>query len=609
VKRAPAEKWGKVVRVLSRLTLPRFAALVWCAAACTDAGLQPYQPGSAAVLDNKLEVDATVCTDPPADSVFPVKILFVIDNSDSMNVTDPGRLRGQGVLDVINRFSGDPAVFFDIITFGTHIQTLKGGFSNSPNTSDFTDAITVSDGTTDYQGALGTAFDVLSQDMAAAGPGLNPRTKYVIIWFSDGFPDPECIPGQISPYVVCSQPRDEWPPGTQDLFPGILSVGQAYNTPAQITQSVSTIMGLQTAYHVGDMQFNTLLLTDPANFGAPIANAFGITPASTAIARTLLQQMSPVPGYGTYTEFSSADQISFLNFNYTSLPDPDALALFYANNVSTVLSGTEQVVDTDNDGLADSEENTLKTCVGLGQAGVCSVASDTDGDGYSDWFENLERNAGFDPKDPKKPVQPCTDRGDDDGDGLKNCEEAYSGTDPRLFDSDADLIPDSTELRNGLDPLNPADAKSSAANDGIRNLDAIRVHKNPRVPDPALTTANIHYLYQVQPAPTTADARTCYSVSASNIELMTTGKGTNSPRGVNHVILSFIESPTNLTQAAGVLKVACVTVRYVDGEVKEPENGKVTLSPSDFHPADATHSLSGFNQADCVDVTKLKKGS
>ncbi len=586
--------------------------IVTAGLACTDAGLQPYIPAAANILDNKLQVQATVCTDPPDNSKFPVKILFVIDNSDSMNVTDPGRQRAQAVLDVINRFSGDTSVFFDIITFGTSVNAMPGPgnttsvFTNTPDIGWYTQQLSVSDGTTDYQGALGLGFDILSQDMLANGPALNPRTKYVLVWFSDGFPDPQCVPGQPSIYLVCNQPRNQWPAAIQADFPAILSAGQAYNTPSQINQAVASIIGLQTAFKVGDMQFNSMLLTDPANYSAPIAQAFGINAQTTALARQLMQDMSINPGYGTYTEFSSASQISFLNFDYTAIPEPDAMAMFMANNVNSTLTGTDQVGDTDNDGVSDNDENTMKTCVGLSNAGSCAVPQDSDGDGYSDWFETFERQAGFDPKDPKKPVQPCTDRGDDDGDGLLNCEEAFVGTDPKVFDTDEDHIPDLVELRNGLDPLDPTDAQASAANDGIRNIDAIREHKNPLVPDPENSSANIHYLYEVSAAPSTADGATCYNVSASNIELFSNGQGTSSPRGINHIILTFIETPVDLTTSFGELKLACVTTRYIDGSLKEPASGIVALKPSDFHLADATHNLTAFKEADCVNVTTLK---
>lgn len=45
--------------------------------------------------------------------------------------------------------------------------------------------------------------------------------------------------------------------------------------------------------------------------------------------------------------------------------------------------------------------------------------------------------------------------GDADGDGLTNYQEYLAGTDPQLTDTDGDGIPDSVEVSNGTDPLDP----------------------------------------------------------------------------------------------------------------------------------------------------------
>ena len=54
------------------------------------------------------------------------------------------------------------------------------------------------------------------------------------------------------------------------------------------------------------------------------------------------------------------------------------------------------------------------------------------------------------------------DSPDTDGDGLTDFAEvgfepgSATGTDPLLFDTDADGVDDGTELANGTDPTNPA---------------------------------------------------------------------------------------------------------------------------------------------------------
>jgi hypothetical protein len=293
-----------------------------------------------------------------------------------------------------------------------------------------------------------------------------------------------------------------------------------------------------------------------------------------------------------------------LNFDYNSIKEADAMALVFANNTTVVFSGNDSVSDTDDDGLSDTDEFQMKTCVGL--SATCTDPADSDGDGYTDWFENLERASGFDPLDPNKPIAKCSGAGsnDSDGDGLRDCEEAYLGTDPQVFDTDVDHIPDLVEVRNGMNPLDPTDALADADHDGIRNIDEIREHTNPQVREPNVSATDTHYLYDVAPAPTASDGSTCYDVTIRNVTLVASGQGTQSPRGDNRVLVYFVESPTDAPLDFGVLKMACVDARYIEGALKEPASGNITLSSDNFVDARA------FNAArDCVQAPGAAAGS
>ena len=76
---------------------------------------------------------------------------------------------------------------------------------------------------------------------------------------------------------------------------------------------------------------------------------------------------------------------------------------------------------------------------------------------------------------------------DTDGDGLSTVIEiATTHTDPFRADTDGDLIPDGWEITNGLDPNNPADAaldNDSGGADGLTNVDEYRYNTNPRLRD------------------------------------------------------------------------------------------------------------------------------
>lgn len=129
--------------------------------------------------------------------------------------------------------------------------------------------------------------------------------------------------------------------------------------------------------------------------------------------------------------------------------------------------------DTDGDGLSDRTERTIGTDPRL---------VDSDGDGFGD---GLEVHAGSDPRDaaskpydanrnglpdtfetsyfnttnistsqtPCAPGAGCVDpRGDPDGDGCDNLCEASNGTDPTDYDTDDDGVGDGDELEDQTDP-------------------------------------------------------------------------------------------------------------------------------------------------------------
>jgi len=151
------------------------------------------------------------------------------------------------------------------------------------------------------------------------------------------------------------------------------------------------------------------------------------------------------------------------------------------------LDGSDDLIDTDGDGLSDFEEATL---------GTDPLLEDTDGDGLTDGEEVLDHNTdpldvdtdgggaldgseiadGTDPLDPDDDVpSPDTDgdglsddteallgtdpnNEDTDGDGLTDGEEVLEyDTDPTLEDSDGGGVLDGDEIDDGTDPNDPSD--------------------------------------------------------------------------------------------------------------------------------------------------------
>jgi hypothetical protein len=583
--------------------------------------LEPARGAPPTLFDDELRLTGDVCLSPDTDAVFPVKVLFLVDTSDSMSVTDRQGYRAQAVDSVLDSYRDNPAVSFGVVVFDSQIDRFpaagKGGFTNTPDRAGIDGRISQADRLTDYQGALSTAYQMLSEDIVASSPAERARTKYIIIFFSDGTPDPQCSAsptpcgaGQCpahqhcratvcqDDYLICTVPRKDWSTAFTVAIPASmypdLGAGADYNLTPQILRAVDDIMGLQDFYHVGEIRLHTAFLYSPEAASDPLAAAFGLDrPGGVALMTSMAEH-----GLGTYTEFDSASKIDFLSINYTPYIEENGLAGVLATNLSVIDTGDGLKPDTDRDGLTDEEERAAGTCVAA--SATCIDPADSDGDGYTDLFEERNRVSGFDPLDFNKPLTPCapSDRGDLDGDLLRDCEEAFLKTDPRLPDSDGDRIPDGLEFRARMDPLDRSDAFGDIDRDGERNLDEVTAHTNPA------TTSRpgdepVRYLYDV--APFTKDTgERCYHLDVRHIKLLTTGKGTAATQGVNRVLMYFDEAPVGRVLDYGNIRVACVDVRYVDGAVKSPWNGVVALQDADLVPA------ARFKQdKDCRDLTSL----
>lgn len=611
------------------LALSTVALLTWAGSGCTDTGLEPARTTTGQVFDDELRISGEVCLSPPADASFPVKVLFVVDTSNSMSVTDRAAMRATAVNKVLDRYNGYPGVKFGVITFDARIWKTKG-FSDLPDRVEIDSHLKESDRLTDYQGALAAAYQMISEDIVSSSPAERARSKYVVVFFSDGTPDPQCS-SRVTPcgtgtcpvhqhcrtgickddYLICTVPRRDWetafaPAVPDDWYPE-LDHGADYNQPSQILRAVDDIMGLQDFYRVGEIRLHTGFLYDPEAANDPLVIPFGLDRAGGVELMTAMAEH----GMGTFTEFENASKIDFLSINYTSFKEENELALLMASNLSAVDTGAGAKADTDRDGLIDELELAGKTCATSKRApdttcldgadrasGLRSLdGMDSDGDGYTDLFEERNRISGFDPLNPNQPLVRCDKKGDSDGDLLRDCEEESLKTDLRSPDSDADRIPDGIEFRLGMDPLDPADAFEDPDRDGERNLDEVKAHTNPHA---AVSAAHpvVRYLYDVVPF-SRADGKKCYRYDVRHIKLITTNTWTETGlpdpndaertlkvnMGVNRVVLYFDQVAVGRANDLGAMTTACLDVRYVDGKVKSPQDGWVKVLDTDFAKA------------------------
>ncbi|MCC6746258.1 MAG: VWA domain-containing protein [Deltaproteobacteria bacterium] len=171
--------------------------------ACTDAGLyqwkrDPYQA-------NKLTVSGTVCSDDPRQRNFPVKILFMIDTSQSLasDANDPSGFRGKAVDDITTTWGKNPNYSFGIIAFGAKARNLidEGFTRDSSKLSSAAASVQSSGGAgtaagciagrcRDLRAAMSLANSIITGDILSGNPGLVARTTYVLVLFSGGSPVP-----------------------------------------------------------------------------------------------------------------------------------------------------------------------------------------------------------------------------------------------------------------------------------------------------------------------------------------------------------------------------------------------------------------------------------
>ncbi len=442
---------------------------------CTNQKLVPITNGEPPVVDDLLELDAQFCTRPAADVAFPVKLLLVVDTSGSMQFTDQPGLRVNAVRQLMNTLRPQQNVFVSTMGFGSNVYLEPQ--INNPDDPIFISAanwqepsfLTLKDVTTDYQGALNAAKQLLLLDMLRADPAELARTKYVIVFFSDGSPDPKCCinadetvgayggdpygcapeaweAGALTPSgrycedaeesVFCNDNDrlDFFRDGADQAFAGNgtpnfgagtltalndLEIDSNYNRSYQIEGLVQDIMDLGAQFGVGEIQLNTALLFD-SGLGDDVKQIFRLNKCRAA---SLLQSMANI-GHGQFRDFENSGEIDFLSFNFTSLKQGFTLIDAYAHNKNALPPGGDPSVvdfrpDSDGDGLDDDLEFNLGTDAAVADsdkqvdqlpAGVPpQILQDpaTWGDGFDDKFEEDRTDVGFDPRFQRRPIKAC----------------------------------------------------------------------------------------------------------------------------------------------------------------------------------------------------------
>ncbi|WP_434346042.1 cell-cell cohesion protein MtsD [Myxococcus virescens] len=630
---------------------------------CSDAMLES-RVDALSNLDDRLTLEGRVCTRPPSPSGFPVKVVVVIDESGSMCVSDPpgaqldnGFCQRREILDIIPEGVTEPArvralkrlvqqfrevnaqggnVQVSVAPFETNVRnvwpptTTGDRFARPDNNIDsYIEGLQSQLGKgTDYQGALSYAYSLISSDInavAQSNPELLPRTRYVVVFLTDGTPYPRCsATDNLSVYADPDNPDLTWADSlsdfcnltnTTDQIDGF-EVGTDRNQNYQLFSYVRRLMELKDQYNVGDLRMHTVLLFNQEAVRAcgPICqDIYGVYPgveparypeAAKKIAAWLLRRFADI-GNGVYQEFNDTGEISNLGLgalDYSSFASRNVMKTLMVESLSSAPGDTGRVLDSDGDGVPDSIDNsfTLKTN---------TFVADSDGDCLDDGFEYRREDQGFRAANdldargcnPASPLTPnCVCR-DTDGDGLSQFAEDYLRTRTGIVDSDGDGVPDGLEARWGLNPLENSVSGLDTDGDGIPDAQELRAGSDPTRRDKAFHE-RFGYQYETRIAEVRSDGSLCYDFTVSNLQLVTPPDRAGVKQGYNLFKVWFAEAPeSGVSTDYGVWRTACAWAQYAPPSVRVPVGPELAFEDADFRRPD-TLSNPWNNQNDCVGI-------
>ncbi len=525
-------------------------------------------------VDRQVTLQGSFCTLGPSDVLSPVKVMFIMDGSGSMDVSDPANTRGQAMINLLNQFpQNDPNVYFTLMVFSGQVtkfltksqapqfdqlmnytqQDLDQVAANLYQYSAIGGAGTSQNvGSTDFIKPLDDAFTVIATDISKTlntdgGVGSAPP-RYSVIFLSDGAP--------------------------------------TFNEDAVIPGAVQRIADLSTQLlPYGYVRFNNVHVFNPATPSAQgcVVTADGGTSGCPQLTidqdAQRLQNMAQIGG-GQFRDFQNNEPINFLAFNVGESRRPYVFQSFYAANFNAPPESPLGDVDSDEDGLTDAQEIAL---------GTDPHNRDTDGDGFSDGVEVyaarlLGCNGNYTncPLNPLLPDLGCSTPGvDTDCDGLTDCDEALLGTSAKLADYDYDGAPDGLEFLMGTQPTTK-DLQLDPDSDGLLNGTELRLHSNPQIADASDLSA-FGYRYQiVTNGPPDSEGRQCYDFTVENVLLADTldvGLGA----GVNDLYLSYSMLPADDPLAPTVVRhVHLREARFPVGGIKSPPDGVIRVTPTQF---------------------------
>lgn len=480
-------------------------------AACSDSQL--YRGSDVAFQNDRLALTGRFCSVDPAQQKFPVKILFLIDTSTTMQALDPDYNYARAVNDVIERYANSRLgnYSFGIIGYGGRARLLSAGLDNESFTRRpdlLQNAIQllrlpepcVGTRCRDLQAGLSLAASLVTGDVLAQRKGEVARTRYIIVNLASGPPIPRVMKCQCA---MAQDPMCVTPDKDCEL--------ETYRRQLQAMVDQVQLAGAK------ELRYHTFYLRDTALVPPPrhdegvellqrlAATGNGAFQCVSAPAQADCDKTYPAPRSADgQVQYDACKRLnvscpqgvtSFLGYSLESAQRPFLIKKLLVANLNVLATIDGPRVDSDGDGLSDDEEVTL---------GSDPTLSDTDGDGVSDMVETRLALSPLSP-DPAPaacygidfaglPARPLLDT---DGDLLNDCEERLLGTDLTLADTDGDGLPDGLELRAGTNYLEPDYLIPPYDHDGVDNGDEVRQHTAPRLDD-SMDARGHAYFYDEQ---------------------------------------------------------------------------------------------------------------
>jgi hypothetical protein len=346
--------------------------LVALAAVSCSTNTDAVGPDTGADLGSDQGPDA--CVRPPGS--YPLKVLFLIDTSGSMQFTDPSSQattaeklclascsnyqgldcpalckrdgppgRRTSVAKVIEMLRSNPNASFATIAFNHSVHLTGDATDEFTNAAPHLDAALASlmeaSATTDLQSALAAAKRLIDSDAAKSTADLRSRTKYVVVLLSDGKPNPVCKEGCDNDVIDfgthkvpswCDVERDKWCStfpmsncaAMQSWYPEMTEACRPYNTEQQLLALVDEIAQLEVTHGIAEVRLHAALLFD-TRLPKTVLDLFYDPSLTIEEQRQEMEDLVKklaAAGGGVYWRFGSGRSIDFIDPQHLTLFEP-----------------------------------------------------------------------------------------------------------------------------------------------------------------------------------------------------------------------------------------------------------------------------------------------